>query len=70
MDELRCRSSTGLPGKFPETRHDPLHGVGHGRLALVKHYGCLCISAGVDHGQKGTPVFEGNAWVAGHIFIQ
>ena len=43
-----------------EQRLDLLHGIGHRRLALVQRFGGLGIAAGIDHGQQGAPLFQGN----------
>ena len=48
---------------------DLLHGIGDRGLALVQRRGRLGIAAGVDHGQQGAPLLEGNARDAAIIYL-
>ncbi len=53
-----------------EQRFHFLHRVGNRRLTLVQCRCGLGITAGIDHGQQGTPLFEGNPWIGVHISVQ
>ena len=53
----------------PEERLHLLHGVGHRGLALVQGESGLGVAAGVDHGEQGAPLLQGNTGMGRHISI-
>jgi len=65
------RREHGSPALEAEGLHaeqllDLLHGVGHGRLALV-YRPCRCrVAAFVDYGDERAPLVKGDRWGRGH----